>query len=446
MRSLTLRLGLLYMGLLSVSVFTLGGVLYLRTVHSPLSVIKQRIEREASALQSLSPSADLDALAQALAKRASAGGPRMPYHALVRADERVVTSNLPRLPPQLQPGWVRLDAKIEQDGELVDHEALLLATVLADGTRVLVGRDIEDLDEAEEKLLTAVIGVVAGAMLLGAGGGWLMGFVINRRLRKVSNTARQIMEGDLSRRIPSDGGQDEFERLNATLNQMLARNEQLFEAVRRVSDNVAHELRTPLARLRARLEHARLAADPGGQAALDAALNEAGALEKTFDAVLRIARIESGRHDSHPTKVELSALVRDAVEVYQPASEERGQTLEVKVADGLVVTGDRHLLFQAMCNLLDNAVKYGREGGRIEVEASGRDGAVEIRITDDGPGIAPEHRGRVMERFYRVASTASAPGAGLGLSLVAAVVERHHARLEFDDARPGLTVRWMLPA
>jgi signal transduction histidine kinase len=238
---------------------------------------------------------------------------------------------------------------------------------------------------------------------------------------------------------------DDFDRLNLVLNDMLARTERSFESVRRVSDSVAHELRTPLARLRASLEELR-AAQPPAPAAIEGAIAEAEALEKTFDAVLRIARIESGRHGAVIAPVDLSAVLADAAELYAPAAESRRQSLQLAVADGLRVAGDRDLLFQSLCNLLDNAIKYAPQGGRILLTARLTGGRVEVTVTDDGPGIAIEHRAHVVERFYRVPSTSGAPGAGLGLSFVAAVAERHDSLLGFEDAGPGLTVRWSLPA
>jgi signal transduction histidine kinase len=262
----------------------------------------------------------------------------------------------------------------------------------------------------------------------------------------VTRAARHVMSGDLSGRIPVRATGDDFDRLSTTLNDMLARIERLFDAVRRVSDSVAHELRTPLARLRASLETLREARAQVSAEHIDNVIAEAESLEKTFAAVLRISRIESGRHGGATDTVDLTAVLRDAAELYAPEAEQRGQALELAVADDLTLPGDRDLLFQSVCNLLDNAIKYTPPAGRILLAAGRRDTSVEIEVTDNGPGIPREHRAHVIERFYRVPATAEARGAGLGLSLVAAVAERHHSRLEFADAGPGLTVRWRLPA
>jgi signal transduction histidine kinase len=262
----------------------------------------------------------------------------------------------------------------------------------------------------------------------------------------VTATARRVMQGDMSGRIPLRGSNDDFDRLNATLNDMLARIETLLESVRRVSDNVAHELRTPLARLRASLEEVRAARGAAGAADIDDAITEAGGLEKTFDAVLRIARLESGRQGAVLSRVDLSALLADAAELYMPAAEDRQQSLQLAIAPGLAARADRDLLFQSFCNLLDNAIKYTPHGGCILLAAARVGASIEVTVTDNGPGIAEAQRAHVTERFFRVSSTSQAPGAGLGLSLVAAVAQLHEATLAFEDAGPGLTVRWSMPA
>jgi signal transduction histidine kinase len=209
---------------------------------------------------------------------------------------------------------------------------------------------------------------------------------------------------------------------------------------------VAHELRTPLSRLRARLESLRHTGGTVAAEHIDGAIDEVAGLEKTFDAVLRIARIESGRHESATAAVDMSALLQDAAELYGPAAEERGLRLEPDVAAGLRVQGDRDLLFQSVCNLLDNAIKYTMPHGRVGLMARQIDDQVELVVSDTGPGVPAEYRARILERFYRLPATSAAPGAGLGLSLVAAVAEQHRSTLGFEDASPGLIVRWRIRA
>lgn len=443
--SLSFRLTLQYTALFMGSMLLLGGLHYWNTLHEPLRNLKRRVQVEAQALADIYRTDGRDALVARLAMRAQSGGARMPFHAFIGPDGRTISANLSGWPAARDKQWLRLDADTHQDGEAQDHEALLYDIVFPDGARLLAGSDIEDIDELEEKLLSVLIGIVGSALALSVIGGLLMSRSIARRIGSVTRTARQVMGGNLAGRIPLQGSGDDFDRLNATLNEMLARTEQLVESVRRVSDSVAHELRTPLARLRAQLEPLRASRTPPSPE-IDRVFDEVESLERTFDAVLRISRIESGRHGAVVVPVDLSTVLADAAELYAPEAERRQQTLQVSAAPGITMQGDRDLVFQSVCNLLDNAIKYAPQGGAIMAMAVCRNDGVELTILDNGPGIAAEHLPLVTERFYRVAATASAPGAGLGLSLVAAVAERHASTIAFEDAGPGLRVRWLFPA
>lgn len=445
-RSLSLRLALYYLILFTASVLLLGLAWWWFTIRTSVHEARLRVEREMAHLAAVHQTQGSGQLMRELEQRASRPSGRMPFHALIAANGSLLSANLPSWPREHRDGWLRIDADLHAEGDKVDHEALSLDRILPDGSRLIVGRDIENIDEIEEKLLAAVSGLLLGTLILGVAGGFLMNRAIGWRIAAVSRTARQVIDGDFSGRIPLRGSSDDFDRLSATLNDMLDRTEQMFDSVRRVSDNVAHELRTPLARLRASLEQLRDSHGNQPAATLDEAIEEAAALEKTFEAVLRIARIESGRHRTGMAPVDMSAVMADAAELYHPLAEERGQSFEVDIQPGLVVSGDRDLLFQSICNLLDNAIKYTPPGGRIRLAGRRGNGQAEIAIVDDGPGVAVEHRERITERFYRVPATSGERGAGLGLSLVAAVAERHESSLALEDAAPGLRVLWTLPA
>jgi len=264
---------------------------------------------------------------------------------------------------------------------------------------------------------------------------------ITRRIDAVTRTARRVMAGSMTERIPLRGTGDDFDELAEALNLMLSRIEESVEAVRRVSDNVAHELRTPLARLHADLDELRMAGDEGERQRLaDQAVTEAERLQAIFDALLRIARIESGRHLAGVKPIDLSTLLADAVEFHTPDAEARGQRIEARIADGLAIEADPNLLFQAVSNLLDNAIKYGGEGGVVTVVGERRHGWVELAIADTGQGIPDAYRDRVTERFFRLSTTADQPGTGLGLALVAAIVALHRWTMEIGDAGPGTRV------
>jgi signal transduction histidine kinase len=250
----------------------------------------------------------------------------------------------------------------------------------------------------------------------------------------------EVIAGDLSQRIPTDPAGDDIEELVDKLNRMLDELEKLVEGVRRVSDNIAHDLRTPLARLRNRLENLRqLERDDDTRCELvDQAIDEAERLLSTFKALLRIARIESGQRGSPLQPVDLSALVKDVAELYEPLFEEAGLDFSLNAKPEVAVVGDRDLLFQALTNLVDNALKYTPRGGRIEMSLADKAEQVDLVVADDGAGIPPQEREKVFQRFYRLDSSRSTPGAGLGLSLVAAVAEFHHAQVRLVDNEPGL--------
>jgi signal transduction histidine kinase len=444
--SLSFRLALAYVGLFAASVVLIAALTYWVTIRMPLTAAETQVRREASELADAYVREGRDALVRRLEGRMRDPDPKRAFHALILPGGVVASANLPSWPVKPTSGWLRIEADIYADGDENDHEALTIDRTFDDGGRLLVGRDIESIDDAEEMLQSAAAWVIGSTFILGLCGGALMSRVIGRRIESISEAARGVMEGNLSGRVPMFGSGDDFDRLAEVLNRMLSRIESLVESVRRVSDSVAHELRTPLTRLHATLEDLAKAQDDARPQLISDAIAEAEQLTIVFDAVLRISRIESGRHPREPKAVDVSSLLTDAAELYAPAAEAREQRLEAAIEPGLCVSGDRDLLFQAMCNLLDNAVKYAPEEGRIRLSGKRSGPQVVIVVADDGPGIAEQHRGRVTERFFRINSTASTEGAGLGLSLVAAIVDHHGSTLEFADSDPGLKAIWTLPS
>lgn len=448
LRSLTVRLALFYMALFTVSVALLLGVAYWVSVRAPLNAVQTAVGREAAALTRLQQTQGQAALVAALQRRATTPADRRPYHALVDSDGSILASNLPVRPDEVSNrGWLRLEFEAVEDGEEVEHEALVRNLAFADGGRLLIGRDTEDLDEREELIQGALAWGAGVTLILGFAGGLLMTLTVARRIESINATARRVIAGDLAGRVAVRGSGDDFDRLAETLNTMLGRIETLVQSVSRVSDSIAHELRTPLTRLHADLED--LSTSPGlapaDRLAAQQALGEAVRLQSTFDALLRIARIETGRHAVALQRVDLDELLRDAIELYTPEAEAKGHRVTVGIAAGLMTTGDKDLLFQAISNLLDNAIKYTPEGGRIEFSATRRDHAIRIVVQDDGPGIDTAHRPRVVERFYRAPGADGFPGLGLGLSLVLAVARLHRGELILDDAAPGLRATLLLP-
>lgn len=447
-RSLTFRLALFYLALFMVSVGLLSSIAYWTGVAAPLGRVQAQVLAEGDGLVAAYGREPPAAFVRRLEARAAAPSVRAPYHALIGPDGRVVAANLPSWPaPRAQRDWLRFEFESYDSGDEVEHEAVARDVTFADGMRLIVGRDTQDLDEREEFIRETLTWGVAFTIAIGFAGGLLMSLAVGRRLEAVTSTARRVIAGDLSGRVAVQGSGDDFDHLSETLNQMLARIEDLVQSVSRVSDSIVHELRTPLTRLHADLDDLAHAADAGPESRRLArqALEEAERLQSTFDALLRVARIETGRHAAVRTEIDLSALLEDAVEFYHPEAEARRQSLTAEIAAGLRLHGDRDLLFQAVSNLLDNAIKFTPDGGAIRLTADGAGPAVTVAIADEGPGVPAEHRSHITERFFRAPSAESVPGLGLGLSLVEAVAKLHGGELRFDNLNPGLRVRLRLP-
>lgn len=439
-RSLTLRLGLIYVALFLTSTALMFAAAYWIGVYQPLLNEGERVRAEAGTLASIDRSGGRGALVRALQQR-EVTGPRRAFHALVAADGRTVSANLPSWPDRPIARWALLEADVYREGQEQDYEALVVERRLDDGARLIVGRDVEDIDDRDELFTIGSVWLIGIAALLAIGGSLAMSRAIGRRIDAVTQTARRVMAGRLTERIPLRGTGDDFDELAQTLNMMLGRIEESVESVRRVSDNVAHELRTPLARLHADLDELRTAENEQERARLaEQAVREAERLQSIFDALLRIARIESGRHLAGVKPVDLTTLLADAIEFHLPDAEKRGQRIESRIEQGMTLDADPNLLFQAVSNLLDNAIKYGGAGALIRLGAGAGDGVTRITISDTGPGIPPAYRERVKERFFRLPETASQPGTGLGLALVAAIIALHNGRMTIEDGYPGTRV------
>jgi len=320
---------------------------------------------------------------------------------------------------------------------------------LPDGGHLLVGKEIDDLDEFANKIKTALLGGVALIFILAAVASVSVTRRTVGRIEAINTISRAIMQTGLGKRIPLRGTRDEWDQLAENLNSMLGRIEALMAEVKQVSDNVAHDLRTPLTRMRGRLEKANARQRNGDydQSLIDDTMADLDAVLRMFSSLTRISQIEAGDQTSAFRTVNLSEIASEVVELFDAAAEEKHAHLDAVVDQRVLVTGDRDLLFDAVANLVDNALKYGREAGRVTVEVTQNGGAV-ISVADDGPGIPEDECQHVFKRFYRLERGRRTPGNGLGLSLVAAVARLHGARIEMMDNRPGLKCRlWFrLPA
>ncbi len=360
----------------------------------------------------------------------------------------------------LAPGVLDNPGKMETiyrrlDDEGTERPALVRVFQLTGGFRLLVGRDLEERQRVREIVFSAARWSALFLVLLGLFSGIFVTRRVLKRVDAMSDTARTIMAGDFSGRLALSGTADEFDRLAGNLNAMLDRIETLMRGLEEVSDNIAHDLKTPLTRLRNRCEAALRSAkeEDDYRAALEATIEESEGLIRTFNALLMIARAESGHTREGMTEFDAAETVRGVVELYEPLAEEKGLLLKVDAPSPVRVHGHRELLTQALANLLDNAIKYGHrpEGAaadqpqEIVLAARNDKRAAVLTVADAGPGIAEHDRGRVVERFVRLEQSRSEPGSGLGLSLAAAVARLHGGRLVLDDNRPGLRVMLSIP-
>ena len=444
LKSSSFRITLFYMLMLSASVAVLLGFIYWSTAGFMDRQTDATIGAEIQGLAEQYRQRGLPGLSTVIRGRFAQDPTGAAVYLLTDQAFTPLVGNLDRWPAGLPDanGWMHFRLRDRGPNHAEEHAARGQVFRLHGDLLLLVGRDVRDLERTRHLILDALTWGLALTAALALLGGWIVSHRVLRRLEAINQTSREIMEGDLSRRIPMRGSGDDFDQLAAGLNTMLARIESLMAGVRQVSDNIAHDLRTPLTRLRTKLEllRAELGDDHPAGAAAQETIADAEELLTTFNALLRIARIESGGRRAAFAPVDLAPLLADLAELYEPVAAERGQDLDLQAPAGAWVIGDRDLLFQALGNLVDNAVKYTPPGGRVGLALHDTEHAVIIEVTDNGPGIpAPLHT-EVFRRFYRADHSRSTPGSGLGLSLVQAVIQLHGADLQLHDNAPGLRV------
>ena len=406
---------------------------------------EETIEAELTGLREQYRDLGIFGLGRIIAQRAAAETEMDSIYLLIDDEGWIIAGNLDGWPEAEDLVTNRVRFSIEPSGNLGPRR-FLGRTVDLDDARLLVARDVEDKLRTQALLVNA-IGLGSGLMLIfGVIGGFVMSRWMLSRIETINRTTAQIMDGDLGRRITVEGSGDEFDALAANLNAMLERIERLMAGMREVTDNIAHDLRTPLSRLRSRLEVALMnEIDPeSARQLLEETVADAEGLIATFNALLSIARAEAGEHRASWERVDLGELVQDIQELYEPLAEEREIALVAEVDPVVIVMGNRQMLAQALANLADNAIKYTPVGGRVtlraaHIESAGRSAPL-LEVADSGPGIPADFRAKALQRFVRLDSDRSTPGNGLGLSLVSAVAQLHNASLELADNAPGLKV------
>jgi len=352
------------------------------------------------------------------------------------------------------PGWLETNYRRLEAPEGSDHHALVQVVQLPGGFRLLVGRDLEERERLFGIIANAGQWSIALVIVLGLIGGFFVSRRVLNRVDAMTDTAQTIMAGDLAGRLPVAGTGDELDRLALHLNAMLERIEALMGGLKEVSDNIAHDLKTPLTRLRNRCEQALRGAtsDKDYRAALETTIAESDELIRTFDALLMIARAESGQARDNMTEFDAAEIARDVGELYEPLAEEKGLALKIDAPVAAPVRGNRELVSQALANLVDNAIKYAGpnsklngEPAEIVVKAGNEGGRIMLTVADRGLGIPDGDRSRVVERFVRLEQSRSEPGSGLGLSLASAVARLHGGELKLEDNHPGLRSTIALP-
>jgi signal transduction histidine kinase len=454
-RTTTFRLSLTYLALFSVAAIVAIAYIYWNTTVLLSRQLNQTIDAELKGLAEQYRAGGLDQLVRTVAERSRTPGNSL--YLVADKDGKQLAGNLSAVSPQLWDSLGPVEFFYTRPAPGGVERRLAFANVfrLPGGSRLIVGRDIEDRRELSRLIRSTMLWGLGVMALVGIGGGYWVSRRLLARIDNLSATTRTIMAGDLSGRLPVSGSGDELDRLSQSLNLMLSRIEQLMAGLREVSDNIAHDLKTPLNRLRNRVEEAlREPYDENVyRETLERTIEEADGLIKTFNALLSIARLEAGAAGDNRDRLDLSALVSDVAELYEPVAEERGITLKAQAEGPIAVRGDRQLLGQAITNLIDNALKYGApqaQGGNgwapeVDIRAEIRDGTAEIIVADRGPGVPESERERVLGRFVRLEESRSEPGSGLGLSLVAAVARLHGGALRLEDNEPGLRVVLSLP-
>jgi signal transduction histidine kinase len=450
-RATAFKLTLAILGVSAVGAGLVLGIVAWQVIKLVDAETTQTIEAEANGLAEQYEQGGVRKLGSAIEARTREPGSAL--YLLTDSAGEPLAGNIGQLPPGVIDRVGFVDTTYEAaDGSTKGKRALARIFALPGGFRLLVGHDLADrarIGAVMVRALATSLIFLAGLAALGAL------FVARRVLRRIdamNSSARAIMAGDLSQRLPVSGSGDELDRLALGLNEMLARIADLMAGLREVSDNIAHDLRTPLTRLRNHVEEAlRQDADPSAyRVALERTIEESDGLIRIFDALLMIARAEAGADRAAMSAFDIGGVVTGVTELYEPLAEEKGFELTVAVSPGLAMTGNRELIGQAIANLIDNALKYGAaaaaSGGRIDVAARREGSHIVIEVADHGSGIGNADRQRVFDRFVRLEGARSRPGSGLGLSLAAAVARLHGGAVRLEDNSPGLKVVVTLPA
>jgi signal transduction histidine kinase len=447
--SITFKLALTYTLIFGASVAALFYFVYLSTTGFVVQTKEAAIEADVTGFQETFERSGVTGLIIAINRRTNRGTNPDGIYLLVDSVGTTLAGNLGSWPRNAVPDDVWLNFTISDlrsaEPETADVRAKqFVVQGVQQNYMLLVGRDVRDAREFRARLLDSLRVGIGITLALGLLGGLIFSSSILRRIAAITRTCRSIMSGDLTQRVAVSYQNDELGQLSGSINAMLDQIERLMNGMRQVSDNVAHDLRTPLTRLRSRLESAaRHIDDPAQRETIEGAIGDADSLLATFAALLRIARAEAGSQRTF-VDVDLNAVAEEVVDLYSPLAEDKGLTFVTQFEPGLMVRGDPNLIGQALANLIDNAIKY-TEKGSVTVALTRQEGRTAIVVADTGPGVPEAYRSKVLERLFRLEQSRTSPGSGLGLSLVAAVAKSHGLDLKLEDNTPGLRVTLRFP-
>jgi signal transduction histidine kinase len=433
---------LIYAALFVVSACVLFATVFVTATAAMQSDMQAVLRTEALQLAEIDHRSGLIGLAEQITRRMNFRTHGPIYYLLQAPTRRVLVGNLPGMPPV--EGVIDFQRDPDAPTEAAASRSKLtgFGLILPDGSFLLVAQDASRLVDMQSAIVRAFVWAGGLTLFLAVAGGALLAGNFLRRVDTIGRTMRAIMDGDLSARIPVRGTNDEIDQLVASLNAMLDRIQLLMDGLRQVTGDIAHDLRTPLGRLRQRLEDAREHARSTAEyaAATEEAIAEADMLLEIFSALLRIAQIEGGAQRSAFNDVDLSDLARSIGEAYAPAAEDSQHALDLKIEDDVHLVGDRQLLAQMISNLIENALNHTPSGSVVRLEVARTPVGFEIEVADNGPGIPQAERERVFDRFYRLDRSRTTAGSGLGLALVKAIAALHGLAIRLGDAGPGLKV------
>ncbi len=429
LRSANFKLALLYAAVFSISALVLVTFIFLSVRDELMKQAQARVEGEIAQLLGDYRDDGIDELRHDIRERIETDPANRLYYSILTADGRVLFD---RIESTRARGWHR---RISLSG----HELLIDGVPLNDGSTLLVAADLSIIHEIEEAIRGRLAVMLLFVIVVAAMGGWLLSRRFLSRVDRLSKTAEQIGAGQLSARIATSGSGDDFDQLASTINRMLGRIEQLVGEVKHVSTDIAHDLRTPLGHVRQKLE--RMQQHGGSPDAIGEVIAMLDATLETFAALLRIAEIESGSRRSGFAPVDLSAMLNELAELYQPVAEEAGMRIRTTIAPDVTIEGDKALLMQCFVNLIENAMHHS-QASELTVSLAGR----AVMIADNGQGVGGATQEQLLQPFYRADPSRSGPGSGLGLPLVHAIVRLHGAALKLDDNCPGLRISISFPA